>query len=356
MIVVILQVRCDIPRIGLCKDIYAPSVAMPRRFEEFQYSTSSSGPAPPSSPTFSASLRQHPQAQIQHRPRAGPSDPTQRYYANQPTDSQQLTSTESKHRQEVLPQRIPVVQGIELIPVHDLPDRFRSIFSFPLFNAVQSKCFATVYRSSDNLVISAPTGSGKTAVFELGICRLVNELSIGFFKVVYMAPMKSLCSERKRDWEARLAPLNLRVEEMTGDSDAMSLSAVKNADIIITTPEKWDSMTRKWKDHEKLVHLVKLFLIDEIHILNKDRGATLEAVVSRMKSVGSDIRFIALSATVPNLQDIATWLGRSSTDQNMPAVKERFGEEFRPVKLQKHVCGYQGAGNDFAFDTLMTKK
>lgn len=239
---------------------------------------------------------------------------------------------------------------------HDLPDRFRSIFSFPLFNAVQSKCFDSIYKTNDNFVLSSPTGSGKTVIFDLAICRLVHGWSIGSFKVVYMAPTKSLCSERKRDWQNRFAALSLNCEELTGDSDTASIKAVQTADIIVTTPEKWDSMTRKWKDHERLVELVKLFLIDEVHILSKDRGATLEAVVSRMKSISSDIRFIALSATVPNSQDIATWLGRSPTDQSLPAIRERFDESFRPVRLQKKVCGYQSNGNDFAFDGQLTKK
>ncbi|MFL5587016.1 MAG: DEAD/DEAH box helicase, partial [Ktedonobacteraceae bacterium] len=64
-------------------------------------------------------------------------------------------------------------------------------------------------------------------------------------------------------------------------------------------------------DHVKLMQLVKLFLLDEVHVLKDSRGATLEAVVSRMKSIGSNVRFVALSATVPNSEDIATWLGTS---------------------------------------------
>lgn len=98
------------------------------------------------------------------------------------------------------------------------------------------------------------------------------------------------------------------------------------------------------------MELVKLFLIDEVHILKDSRGATLEAVVSRMKSVGSNVRFIALSATVPNSADVAKWLGKSPQNQNLPAHEERFGEEFRPVKLQKFVYGLQYRGNDFGFE------
>ncbi|KAI5268938.1 P-loop containing nucleoside triphosphate hydrolase protein [Aureobasidium subglaciale] len=199
-------------------------------------------------------------------------------------------------------------------------------------------------------------GSGKTVLFEIAICRMLRGRSHGTFKVIYMAPTKSLCSERTRDWKAKFEPLNLKCEEMTGDSDVTSLHHVQRADIIVTTPEKWDSMTRKWKDHEKLIRLVKLLLIDEVHILNKDRGAALEVVVSRMKSIASGTRFIALSATVPNSQDIATWLGRNDDNASIPATHKRFGEEFRPVELKRHVCGYQSSANAFGLDAMLTKK
>lgn len=82
-------------------------------------------------------------------------------------------------------------------------------------------------------------------------------------------------------------------------------------------------MTRHWRDFRNLIAHIRLFLIDEVHILNEEgRGSTLEVVVSRMKTVGLEIhqravttggascgiRFVALSATVPNVHDIAEWL------------------------------------------------
>ena len=100
----------------------------------------------------------------------------------------------------------------------------------------------------------------------------------------------------------------------------------------------------------------ELYSIDEVHILKETRGATLEAVVSRMKSVDSDVRFIALSATVPNSEDIAQWLGKDPASQQHPARRERFGEEFRPVKLQKFVYAIPYRGNDFGFDLACDPK
>ena len=267
-------------------------------------------------------------------------------------DEQPRGSRYSVQQQIELSHAPPMVQGIQLLSLNQLPDRLRSVFQHPLFNAIQSKCFPTAYMANDNLVVSAPTGSGKTAILEMAICRLVSGYATGQYKIVYMAPTKSLCSERQRDWQSRFAALDLQCAELTGDTEFVQLPSVRNASIIITTPEKWDSMTRKWKDHARLVQMVKLLLIDEVHILKDTRGATLEAVVSRMKSIGTSVRFVALSATVPNSEDIATWLGKDSNNRHLPAVREIFGEDFRPVRLQKHVIGvpHKGNSNDFGFE------
>ncbi|OQE42952.1 hypothetical protein PENCOP_c003G06758 [Penicillium coprophilum] len=267
-----------------------------------------------------------------------------------------VTLTSNRQRQNVFYNIPPSVRGIVLVSVNNMPENYRAMFPFPLFNAIQSKSFHSVYNSNDNIVLAAPTGSGKTVVMELAICRLLNTLKDERFKVVYQAPTKSLCSERFRDWHTKFSSLNLKCAELTGDTDHMQLRNVQSSQIIITTPEKWDSMTRKWKDHMKLMQLVKLFLVDEVHILKEMRGATLEAVVSRMKNIGSNVRFVALSATVPNSEDIATWLGKDATNQHVPAHREHFGEEFRPVTLKRFVYGYPSSSNDFAFDKVCGSK
>lgn len=74
-------------------------------------------------------------------------------------------------------------------------------------------------------------------------------------------------------------------------------------------------MTRKWKNSRAIIDNIKLFLIDEIHVLGESsRGAVIEAVISRMKTFASKrqrghstnppIRFVAISATIPNIEDV----------------------------------------------------
>lgn len=62
-------------------------------------------------------------------------------------------------------------------------------------------------------------------------------------KVVYVAPMKSLVKERLKDWVPRFASIKKSVVELSGDFTP-DLESLKKADIIVTTPEKWDGITR----------------------------------------------------------------------------------------------------------------
>lgn len=56
--------------------------------------------------------------------------------------------------------------------------------------------------------------------------------------------------------------------------------AIEQAQIIVTTPEKWDGISRSWQTRS-YVRAVALIIIDEIHLLGEDRGPVLEVIVSR---------------------------------------------------------------------------
>ncbi|XP_045516918.1 probable ATP-dependent DNA helicase HFM1 [Pieris brassicae] len=269
--------------------------------------------------------------------------------------------------------------------IEEIDEKYREVFKYPYFNIVQSRIIDDALYSDKSLVICAPTGSGKTLLFEMAIVQLLMELEEKKinqdFKIIYMAPVKSLCTERLTEWYPKFTKLGLLCIEVTGDTD-VDFPQLKPYRIIITTPEKWDMLTRRWKDHTNLVEVIKLFLIDEVHILNDEvRGPVLEAVVSRMKTIESSakaahrigklqrqyqnivdtvdspapkIRFIAVSATVSNPEDVATWLGTPE----QPAVFYKFGDECRPVKLNLVVEGYPCAEGSsiFKFDIILNYK
>jgi replicative superfamily II helicase len=59
---------------------------------------------------------------------------------------------------------------------------------------------------------------------------------------------------------------------------------------------------------------------EKVHILNESRGCTLEVVISRMRLKNSELRFVLVSATVPNIGDVATWI--SSNDKQPASIRE----------------------------------
>lgn len=130
------------------------------------------------------------------------------------------------------------------------------------------------------------------------------------------------------------------------------LGNFRGPQLILTTPEKWDLLTRKWNDYADLRTSLKLVMIDEVHLLNESRrGATLEAVICRMKLMGSGIRYLAISATILNAYDIGKWLG--------PTTRvHQFSDLHRPIQLERHVLGYPiyNTFSSFQFDAHLTYK
>ena len=105
-------------------------------------------------------------------------------------------------------------------------------------------------------------------------------------KVVYIAPMKALVRERVKDWSSRLTKqMGLKLVELTGDNTP-DTRTIRDADIIVTTPEKWDGISRSWQTRG-YVRQVSLVIIDEIHLLGGDRGPILEIIVSRMNYIAA---------------------------------------------------------------------
>ncbi|GIQ79557.1 hypothetical protein KIPB_000217 [Kipferlia bialata] len=222
------------------------------------------------------------------------------------------------------------------------------LFPFHSFNAIQSQVLPSLLETNHNVLVAAPTGSGKTAMFELAIARLVMESKNRDerVRVFYLSPSRALCGERSQDWTRRLSCLGLTTIELTGDTPVNSVyyKNISKADVICTTPEKLDATTRSWTGHTGLIGSLALLLIDEVHLLQEDRGATLEAVVARLLALrhrpevqGTPVqrlRVVAASATIPNAEDIATWLRECMF---------KFDASLRPVPLEYKVVSF---GND----------
>ncbi|KAL9003427.1 MAG: hypothetical protein Q9188_003696 [Gyalolechia gomerana] len=205
------------------------------------------------------------------------------------------------------------------MPTSELPAWARQGFGTSKeLNRIQTKCFPTAFENDRNMLVCAPTGSGKTNVAMLAMLREIGrhrnestgEIMLDDFKIVYIAPLKALVQEQVGNFGKRLEPYGVKVSELTGDRQ-LTKHQIADTQVIVTTPEKWDVITRKATDMS-YTNLVRLIVIDEIHLLHDDRGPVLESIVSRtirkIEQTGDPVRLVGLSATLPNYRDVASFL------------------------------------------------
>ncbi len=172
-----------------------------------------------------------------------------------------------------------------------------------------------------SLVVSVPTASGKSIIGYIPALKKVLEEKK---RVLYIVPLKALASEKKEDLE-EFAHLGFSVAMSTGDLDSDG-SGIENADIIVATSEKADSMIRhgsRWIDS------VGLVIADEIHMIHDpDRGPTLEVALTKLILRNPGLQVIALSATISNAEDLAMWIGADLVKDTWRPVPLREGVYF----------------------------
>ncbi|GAB1286851.1 U5 small nuclear ribonucleoprotein 200 kDa helicase [Peromyscus eremicus] len=232
----------------------------------------------------------------------------------------------------------------QLLPVEKLPKYAQAGFEgFKTLNRIQSKLYRAALETDENLLLCAPTGAGKTNVALMCMLREIGKhinmdgtINVDDFKIIYIAPMRSLVQEMVGSFGKRLATYGITVAELTGDHQ-LCKEEISATQIIVCTPEKWDIITRKGGERT-YTQLVRLIVLDEIHLLHDDRGPVLEALVARairnIEMTQEDVRLIGLSATLPNYEDVATFL-RVDPAKGL----FYFDNSFRPVPLEQTYVG-----------------
>lgn len=233
-----------------------------------------------------------------------------------------------------------------LVSISQLPEWAQTVFpsgEMTTLNRIQSKVFPAAFNDDCNLLMCAPTGAGKTNVAMLTVLKTLSnfrtpngKFQLSNFKIVYIAPLKALVQEQVREFDRRLSHLGITVSELTGDSN-LTKHQIESTQILVTTPEKWDVITRKSND-ASYINLVKLVIIDEIHLLHDERGPVIESIVSRSmrqtaKNNENNVRFVGLSATLPNYKDVAQFL------RVKPEGLFYFDSTYRPCPLAQQFIG-----------------
>ncbi|KAK3589739.1 hypothetical protein CHS0354_021060 [Potamilus streckersoni] len=249
-------------------------------------------------------------------------------------------------RHLILPEKYP--PPTELLDLQPLPvsalrnPGFEVLFSdkFPFFNPIQTQVFNAIYNSDDNVFVGAPSGSGKTICAEFAVLRMFTHNPEG--RCVFVTPLEPLANQMYSGWYNKFAlQLGKKVVLLTGETGT-DLKLLAKGNIIISTPEKWDVLSRRWKQR-KNVQNINLFIVDELHLIGGEVGPVLEVICSRMRYISSqlerNIRIIALSSSLSNAKDVAQWLGSTTTGFF------NFHPNVRPVPLELHIQGFNISHN-----------
>lgn len=167
---------------------------------------------------------------------------------------------------------------------------------------------------STNLLITLPTGTGKTLLGELA---LLGSLGREPGLVCYIAPYVALGRQVYDKITRHTRGTPIRVHRLVGGyREPVSIEPDDGQEVVIATPERFDALMRIRPD---LLGSIRCIVFDEAHMIgNGQRGIRLEGIITRLRLAalgGTDVpRFILLSAVLSNSDDIAQWIGVDPKD------------------------------------------
>lgn len=212
--------------------------------------------------------------------------------------------------------------------MNEQPDIDRSSL-FPPQNDLLEQGFLD---SEENWIVVSPTGSGKTLVAEWAIQK-----SIGRgFAAAYLAPLRAIVEEKHIEWQQKFESIELGL--FTGETTRQKKHArPKSEQLLLLTPEKLASYLQAWKRNLEWLSKLDLVVIDEFHLIgDRHRGACVESLINRLQRINPFCRFIALTATLSNADELGKWLNAKV-----------FRSDWRPIPLTERVETFKKAEHKF---------
>ncbi|MDR2508932.1 MAG: DEAD/DEAH box helicase [Candidatus Ancillula sp.] len=194
-------------------------------------------------------------------------------------------------------------------------DEFNATLKFELDDF--QKEAIRIIDAGDNVLVGAPTGAGKTIVGDAGIFYWMNTSETG--RIYYTTPIKALSNQKFRELGERYGVENVGL--ITGD-------VVMNSDarIVVMTTEV---LRNQVYSHSNSLTNLQCVVMDEVHFLgDRGRGSVWEEVIINLPQ---HINIIALSATVSNIEEFASWM------QQVRGHCQVVVTEKRPVPLVQHM-------------------
>ena len=183
----------------------------------------------------------------------------------------------------------------------------------------------------DDLVVSLPTGAGKTRVAELCILRTLAEDK----RVIFVTPLRALSAQTEATLQRTFGPLGKSISTLYGSIGTSQLEedVLRLRHIVVATPEKLDFALR---NDPSLIDDVGLIILDEGHMIGLgEREVRYEVQIHRllMRADAAQRRIVCLSASLPSgdqFDDFVNWLRRDDPGAAVTSVwrptRLRFGE------------------------------
>ncbi len=233
-----------------------------------------------------------------------------------------------------MPPVIQTTDQMELVSTSAYP---LGKFPFENFNPVQSRVF-DYYDKDCSLVVASSTSSGKTIVAELIMAHTVR---VRKKKAMFLSPMRALAQEKYDDWTSENHHFSdLKVSICTGDYrlTPSRKEELEKADVIVMSSEMLNHRCRNLKsEHSQFLHEIGCLVSDETHLLTvPGRGDHLEHGLMKFTEINPECRLVLLSATMPNVEEIADWVSYILTKRDTTLIRSNY----RPCPLNMHYEKY----------------
>jgi superfamily II DNA/RNA helicase len=237
----------------------------------------------------------------------------------------------------------------DLLKINDDPDHWKAYVAYNISKKVPVWSFFPSQKlaiqkgilSGVTCSLQMPTSSGKTSISELIIYDEFKKNAN--CRILYLAPYRALASELKQTLAVNIGNLGISSKTIYGGNlpTVEERTSISDVNLLIATPEKFMAVEDIFPGISESFTTI---ICDEGHLLDDEsRGLSYELLLSRFKgNTETNKRFIFISAIIPNIAVVNSWLGGS--DESL------ISSDYRPTELEYAFLKKMDRTNGFYLD------